>query len=85
MAYCRFSDGDIYLYQSIGGGIFCDMCPLQPPLTSADAAANVFATYDETIAHVQKHIAAGHHVPDGVIEELERDRDNGVSLEAETE
>jgi len=30
MAYCRFSDADIYLYPSIEGGINCCACRLAP-------------------------------------------------------
>ena len=73
MSYCRLSESDIYLYQSIGGGICCDFCPLNK--------RGPLATFDEAIAHVREHIAAGHEVPDWVIPDLEADRDRGVSLE----
>ena len=28
MAYCRFSDADIYLYPAVSGGVECCACPL---------------------------------------------------------
>lgn len=30
MAYCRFSDSDIYLYPSVDGGVDCCACRLSP-------------------------------------------------------
>jgi hypothetical protein len=73
MSYARFGDSDIYLYASIGGGIFCDMCCLQ-------GEARMMDTYDDAIAHVRKHIDAGHRVPESVIPRLEAERDAGESL-----
>lgn len=30
MSYCRFSDGDVYLYAHVDGGYECCACALQP-------------------------------------------------------
>ena len=30
MSYCRFSDGDVYMYADVGGGITCCACRLAP-------------------------------------------------------
>lgn len=79
MSYARFSEGDVYLYASVGGGIFCDSCRLR--VSSAPAAP--FTTYDEAIAHVREHMKHGHRVPDRTIPALEADRDAGESLEWE--
>ena len=34
MSYCRFSDGDIYLFHHTGGYIICQMCSLAPKVNS---------------------------------------------------
>lgn len=75
MSYARFSEGDIYLYASVGGGIYCDGCQLRDQLESP-----TFATYDEAIAHVRDHQKRGHLVPARAIPDLEADRDAGESL-----
>lgn len=81
MSYCRFWDtSDIYLYRSVGGGIECCACLFRP-----DGGSERMPFFDEAIAHVQKHIDAGHRVEAHVIPALRRDINNGVSLEAETE
>ena len=86
MAYCRFSEGDIYLYPS-AIGLVCCACRLAPLVKTAfsedctqcqgngcescmmhDTVAGMTAV--EAIWHVCVHRAAGHAVPDDVIERL---------------
>lgn len=74
MSYARFGDSDIYLYASIGGGMICDMCCLD------QREERMMDTYDDAIAHVRKHIDAGHRVPESVIPRLEAERDAGETL-----
>lgn len=34
MSYCRFSDGDVYLYAHVGGGFECCGCSISDPVKS---------------------------------------------------
>jgi len=34
MSYCRFSDGDVYLYAHVGGGFECCACSIAEPIKS---------------------------------------------------
>lgn len=34
MSYCRFSEGDIYLYATTEGALVCQMCSLAPKVKS---------------------------------------------------
>lgn len=61
MAYCRFSDGDVYLYHSSGGGIVCCDCRLKEK--SGSQADPVFSRRSEVLAHIAKHREAGHVIP----------------------
>lgn len=62
MSYVRFGPkSDVYVYQDIDFGLRCCAC--------------IFGTFDtrsraEMIAHLEKHIATNHLVPEGVIERL---------------
>jgi len=65
LSVCRFSDGsDVYVYYSVYGGLECCGCRL------AGGAAFNAADEQSMIAHLEKHIAAGHKVPDQAVEEL---------------
>lgn len=79
MSYARFSEGDIYLYACVSGGIFCCSCRL---VRHSEESSRLwkFDTYDDAIAHVRKHIEAGDRVPEHTIPALEADRDAGESL-----
>lgn len=69
MSYCRWSDSDLYIYPSIGGGIVC----MGATADSADVEGDhYFSTPSRAamIAHVEEHIAAGACVDDDVIERL---------------
>ncbi|MBN1535961.1 MAG: hypothetical protein JW908_04455 [Anaerolineales bacterium] len=76
MSYCRFAKeeyeiipgikipkSDVYVYEHEFGGIVCAGCIFNP-ITDPDPR---FGTYSEMIAHLKKHIKAGHTVPDHVI------------------
>ena len=74
MSYCRFSDGDVYLFPDIRGGWTCCACRLNPADTSGLYAflpdTKVF-TVGEVRAHLQAHVDAGHDVPDYAITEID--------------
>lgn len=61
MAYCRFSDGDVYLYHSSNGGIVCCHCCLKDDPFSPDDP--IFPRRSEVLSHIDDHRAAGHRVP----------------------
>lgn len=80
MSYCRFSNktykpypkelpeftipkSDVYVYEHVDGGITCCGCELK-------GEQSWFYTYSEMIAHLEKHIKAGHVVPVHVIPAL---------------
>jgi hypothetical protein len=71
MAYCRFSDGDVYLYLGTSG-FTCCWCKLQQD-DFRSAEDPVFQTSDEALDHLLKHREAGHDVPQYAIERLEDD------------
>ena len=61
MAYCRFSDGDVYLYHSNTGGIVCCHCRLKEDPFSGDDP--IFSRRKEVLVHIDEHRKAGHRVP----------------------
>lgn len=78
MSYVRFgSDGSsVYVYTDINGYLACCGCRLGDKWD--------FHSTDEILAHLREHQAAGHDVPDSVLEDLERDRDENDKFIAET-
>lgn len=86
MSYARFGEGDVYVFMS-NVGLECCGCWLQDREWVEDETAFfrgyfrsigeiVETTFDSTwgmIAHLDRHRAAGHHVPRGVDADLWRD------------
>lgn len=66
MSYCRFNEGDVYVYES-DQGIECCGC--------AFGGSKTFATPADTVAHLMEHRAAGHDVPQSAIDELQAEAD----------
>lgn len=66
MSYCRFSDGDVYLFYHVNGFYDCCGCRLNSEKTS-------FNTPSETLEHLKEHIAAGHDVPGYAIKRLKQE------------
>ncbi len=59
MSYCRFSEGDVYVFATAGrGGWSCCSCQL-------DLVA-WFAKRSEMIAHLEEHEAAGHDTGEAI-------------------
>ena len=76
MAYCRFSEGDVYLYATKrdGTGFECCWCHLA---MVADADGDewwdsiTLSSRTEALAHLREHQKAGHAVPVSAIARLE--------------
>ena len=68
MSYARFGweGSDVYVYLDVGGYLACCGCCLSDYWRHDDTAS--------MIAHLREHQAAGHHVPEETIAELEADR-----------
>lgn len=79
MSYCRFSESDIYLFESTNGGFECCACSL----TTEVLESAIIETRIEAIFHVWAHRAAGDYVPEKVdfklFEEI-RDEDPDKSM-----
>lgn len=67
MSYCRFSDGDVYVFPRVDDRIECCWCKL--------AGRDNVLLDDERAAidHLLEHRAAGHEVPQYAIERLENE------------
>jgi hypothetical protein len=78
MSYCRFSDGDVYMYPT-NKGIECCACKLTRRNANYGLYENkLFDTEEEALAHLKEHIKAGHRVPEYAIEMLEKEMKEGV-------
>jgi hypothetical protein len=74
MSYARFSHADVYVYQDCGGYLCCCGCWLnRPEGKDGFGRSQYFSTTAEMLAHLEKHKAAGHDVPDDTIEALKED------------
>jgi len=77
MAYCRFSDGDVYLYHHTDGYVECCACGLQSNNNLK------LASFEAAIEHLYQHRAAGHAFPEEAIEWLENDIADGKPMRTE--
>lgn len=67
MSYCRFSEGDVYMYSHIYGYIDCCGCSLAGKTTTK------FNSRMDAINHLQLHIMNGDKVPERAIKRLEEE------------
>lgn len=65
MSYCRFADGDAYVYRSGREGIFCCGCRLGKDFVAKNSS--------EMLAHLREHIKAGDKIPQHAIDRLLRE------------
>ncbi len=65
MSYCRFGEGDVYLYEDVAGGYTCCGCRLAGP--------SHFDTRKATLEHLFDHRDEGHCVPQHAIYRLQRE------------
>lgn len=77
MSYCRWSDGDVYLYPTefataeAPSKIECCGCWLE------DIGCVTLTGHAAAIAHLEQHRAAGHEVPEYAFERLRFEHANG--------
>lgn len=77
MSYCRFSDGDVYMYAQFDGKIICCACKLTSAKDRWGNADDIMLNSSkEALNHLKEHIYAGHKVPkyatDRLKEEIEK-------------
>ena len=65
MAYTRFSNADVYVFMSTSGHLECCRCRLGDQWG--------FDSTQAMVDHLAEHRAVGHHVPDGVEQDLWND------------
>ena len=77
MSYCRFSDGDVYMYDSVKGGLHCCACRLGDETLEVPwdwGPDVVFHSRLDAHEHLMEHKEAGHSVPqyafDMLVEEI---------------
>ena len=71
MAYCRFSNGDVYMFDSLSDmKIVCFACRLTPKDQYGVHGVVLFNTRKEALNHLEEHIDAGHEVGAGAIRRL---------------
>ena len=63
MSYCRFSEGDVYMYPS-EQGIACCLCLLAPQWLNLPSR-------QEALSHLLEHRQAAHTVPQHAIDRLQ--------------
>lgn len=64
MSYCRFSDGDVYMYPSLSiGKIVCIACRLNDKDKGNWYPDTILNNEEEALNHLKEHIYAGHKVP----------------------
>jgi len=69
MSYCRWDDGDLYIYEDIHGGLTCGGCKLLGG-AAIDGQSFNCPTRSAMIAHIEEHRAVGHDVQKYVAETL---------------
>lgn len=69
MSYCRMSEGDVYMYHAITGGIVCCGCRFR------EKTGSVFFSRSEALSHLEFHMKNGDSVPARAIERLKNEID----------
>lgn len=97
MSYCRFGEGDVYIFLSTSNQLECCGCLLQEREFIPDEDAllkfylkpvgervqTVFHTTEDMIKHLETHKESGHYVPDFCIEGLLRDKEKNDQIMVE--
>ena len=87
MSYARFGEGDVYVYGDVSGLMRCQACELaravgdESTFSRGDywtAAKDEREQAREMIAHLEKHVAAGHTVPSRAFERLSAEANGEV-------
>jgi len=78
MSYCRWGEGDVYMYGDVGDLIICCACSFNKPKDDKSFSNdNGFATPKEALQHLYAHRHAGHVVPEYAIERLKEEMEEG--------
>lgn len=70
MSYCRFGEGDVYVFMSVSGWLECCACSLAKDDESVFFQAH---STQEMVDHLNKHIEDGDRVPKDIFDDLWRD------------
>lgn len=70
MSYARFSYADVYVFLSVYGHLYCCGCWLSK---ADESVPDRFLTTADMLAHLDKHRAAGHDVPEETYDRLRKD------------
>jgi len=66
MSYCRFLEGDVYVFMHVGGFLTCCACSLsEEDWGSFDAHST-----QQMVDHLNKHVARENYVPQHVFDDL---------------
>lgn len=63
MSFCRWSEGDLYIYDDVRGFFNCMHCPLNKPGDDGLRDDTHCDTPQELLKHVKEHQKAGHKAP----------------------
>ena len=70
MSYCRFSDGDVYMYATFDDKIVCCTCRLNQKNKWDMHPNTILNSSEEALEHLKEHIKAEHKVPKYAIDRL---------------
>ena len=76
MSYCRFSEADVYVYAHVDGGVECCGCAISLAITEAVGACRRFFDARALVEHLRAHLAAGHEVPERLLDANHYDVDD---------
>lgn len=75
MSYCRFTEADAYIFESINGYFECCICSIAPDTV----ASTIVNTREELLFHVYEHRELGDYIPESVDFRLLREIKEGTS------
>lgn len=78
MSYCRFPEGDVYVFLSVWGHLECCACSIESAKNGNLSSFEAFTT-DSMVSHLKEHQAAGHDVPEHVFADLRHDQEENDS------
>jgi len=70
MAYCRWWNGDVYMFNHVDGYICCCACSFNELDKNGWPVDEEFSSLKEALRHLYKHREAGHRVPDYAFERI---------------
>lgn len=76
MSYCRFLEGDVYVYLSVGGYLECCACSLMEEEVFSFTAKNT----GDMVKHLWEHQNKGHYVPEHTFDDLWLDHEENMEF-----